>query len=235
MLKKHLLIVDDDKRIRELLEQFLKKNDYRVTLAEDSFEARILLSSIEFDLLIIDVMMPGEDGLSLTKYISKTRLTPILLLSARVETSERILGLEMGADDYLSKPFEPRELLLRVEAILKRSKPPNDSKLPNEVSIGDFKYNLIRQELWCGVTRINLTSTQTKLMQIFVNSPNTVISRDELIKNISTVDNNVEQLSNKIRSIDVQINRLREKLELDPRNPGYLKTVRGYGYIFEPD
>ena len=235
MLKKHLLIVDDDKRIRELLEQFLKKNDYRVTLAEDSVEARILLSSVEFDLLIVDVMMPGEDGLSLTKYISKTRPTPILLLSARVETSEKILGLEMGADDYLSKPFEPRELLLRVEAILKRSKPPNDAKLPNEISIGDFKYNLIRQELWNGVTRINLTSTQTKLMQIFVNRPNTVISRDELIKNISTVDNNVEQLSNKVRSIDVQINRLRKKLELDPRNPGYLKTVRGYGYILEPD
>ena len=148
MLKKHLLVVDDDQRIRKLLKQFLTKNGYRVSTAENSTTARQLSHQIEFDLVILDIMMPGEDGLSLTRSLSSSDQAPILLLSARIEASERILGFEMGADDYLAKPFEPRELLLRVEAILKRSSNKRDLKVSTEISIGHLKYNLTRQELW---------------------------------------------------------------------------------------
>ena len=147
MIKKHLLIVDDDERIRKLLKKFLAKYGYRVSTAGNSAIARHLNQYIEFDMLIVDIMMPGEDGLSLTRSLSNSNKAPILLLSAKVEASERILGLEMGADDYLSKPFEPRELLLRVDAILKRRSYKTKSRAQSEISIGHFKYNLTRQEL----------------------------------------------------------------------------------------
>ena len=235
MIKKHLLIVDDDERIRKLLKQFLTKSGYRISTAGNSAIARQLNQNLEFDMLIVDIMMPGEDGLSLTHSLSKENHTPILLLSAKVEASERILGLEMGADDYLSKPFEPRELLLRVDAILKRSTPKLPTSVRAEVSIGQFKYNLSRQELWQGSIRINLTSAQTKLLQILAQRSNSAISRDELLKSFSIHKFANSGSENTIRSVDVQIKRLRQKIELDPKNPSYLKTVRGYGYILKPD
>ena len=235
MIKKHLLIVDDDERIRKLLKQFLTKSGYRISTAGNSAIARQLNQNLEFDMLIVDIMMPGEDGLSLTRSLSKENHTPILLLSAKVEASERILGLEMGADDYLSKPFEPRELLLRVDAILKRSAPKLPTSLRAEVSIGQFKYNISRQELWQGSIRINLTSAQTKLLQILAQRSNSAISRDELLKSFSIHKFTNSGSENTIRSVDVQIKRLRQKMELDPKNPSYLKTVRGYGYILKPD
>ena len=235
MYKKHLLVVDDDKRIRSLLKKFLNGNGYRVTTAENSIQARDLVKCIEFDLIVLDVMMPGEDGLSLTNYISKTNPLPILLLSARVQTSERILGLEMGADDYLAKPFDPRELLLRVEAILKRSFRKAEPKIPSEISIGTMKYNSNRRELWRGNKRVNLTSLEISLMQIFVSKPDLVLTRDELNIQLRSLSNNQKKVYKSSRSIDVQIKRLRGKIEENPGRPRYLKTVRGMGYILEPD
>ena len=235
MLKKHLLIVDDDERIRKLLKQFLTNSGYRTSTAANSAIARQLNQYFDFDMLIVDIMMPGEDGLSLTRSLSKVNEAPILLLSAKVETSERILGLEMGADDYLSKPFEPRELLLRVEAILKRCGPKTKSIARNKISIGHLEYDLSRQELWYEKKRINLTSTETKLLQTLAQRSNSVINRDELLQNISVLNFATSSIKHNPRSVDVQIKRLRQKIEADPTNPRYLKTVRGFGYILEPD
>jgi two-component system phosphate regulon response regulator OmpR len=232
MLKKHLLIVDDDKRIRKLLKQFLTNSGYRVSTAGDAATARELYQHIQFDMLILDIMMPGENGLSLTRTLSRSDNTPILLLSARVEASDRILGLEMGADDYLAKPFEPRELLLRVEAILKRSL---STKIPNEISVGHLKYNITRQELWSETHKINLTSMETKLMQTFAQRPNSVLTRDDLAKSVSNKNPPTSNEEINARSIDVSIKRLRQKIEKDSKNPSYLKTIRGFGYILEPD
>ena len=235
MSKKHLLVVDDDQRIRKLLKQFLTNSGYRVSTANSAALARELHQQIEFDMLILDVMMPGEDGLSLTRTLSNSDSTPILLLSARVETSDRILGFEMGADDYLPKPFEPRELLLRVEAILKRSVMKKDQKIPMEISIGQMTYNMNRKELWSPTERVNLTPVETKLMQTFAKRPNSVFSRDELVQSIASSAPTKTKEKTNIRTIDVLIKRLRQKLEKNPKYPGYLKTVRGYGYMLEPD
>ena len=234
MQKKHLLIIDDDKRIRNLLKQFLLSYNYRISLAPNAKQARTLIKNIDFDLLIIDVMMPGEDGLSLTKHISSNFDTPILLLSAKVETSERILGLEMGADDYLAKPFEPRELVLRVEAILKRNKNKNEARIPNFINIGDLRYDTIRNELWNGLTQIHLTSLEIKLMEIFVKKANTIIERAELTQSVLSKSKISNNHTNQNRHIDVQIKRLREKLEINPKSPRYLQTVRGHGYKLAP-
>ena len=235
MTKKHLLVVDDDQRIRKLLKQFLTNCGYRVTTAANSASARKLHQQIKFDMLILDIMMPGEDGLSLTKSLSRFDQTPILLLSAKVEASERILGFEMGADDYLAKPFEPRELLLRVEAILKRSGEQPNILISNELSIGDLKYNILRQELWSEMRKINLTTVETKLLQTFAKKPNSILNRDELAKSLSSDSFSINLQKINLRSIDVLIKRLRQKLEKDPKNPTYLKTVRGLGYVLEPD
>ena len=235
MTKKHLLVVDDDQRIRKLLKQFLTNCGYRVTTAANSASARKLHQQIKFDMLILDIMMPGEDGLSLTKSLSRFDQTPILLLSAKVEASERILGFEMGADDYLAKPFEPRELLLRVEAILKRSGEQPNILISNELSIGDLKYNILRQELWSEMRKINLTTVETKLLQTFAKKPNSILNRDELAKSLSSDSFSINRQKINLRSIDVLIKRLRQKLEKDPKNPAYLKTVRGLGYVLEPD
>ena len=235
MLKKHLLVVDDDQRIRRLLKQFLTKNGYRVSTAENATIARQLTNQIEFDMLILDIMMPGEDGLSLTHSLSSSDQAPILLLSARIEASERILGFEMGADDYLAKPFEPRELLLRVEAILKRSLKIGDRKVSNEISVGHLTYNLTRQELWSDSQKINLTSVETKLMQAFAQRKNIVLDRDELTRSVSKNFSFKTEEKTNARSIDVLVKRLRQKIEKDPKNPGYLKTIRGIGYVLEPD
>ena len=224
----HLLIVDDDERIRSLLQQFLVQSDYLVSTAEDAEQARTLLSAIEFDLIILDVMMPGQDGISFTADLRTLQNnTPILLLTARGETEDRIKGLEAGADDYLPKPFEPKELLLRINAIL-RSMPglKEDQMMPKTLSLGHLKYDVARNELWEGETQIRLTTTESQLMKIFTSALGEPISRVDLVTSLGRDISSAQD-----RAIDVQITRLRRKIEVNPGQPRYLQTVRGAGYM----
>ena len=227
----HILVVDDDERIRELLKKFLAKHDYWVTTARDAAHARKLLDGLEFDLLVIDVMMPGEDGLSLTKDLVDKIATPIMLLTARGEAEDRIAGLEVGADDYLPKPFEPRELLLRINAILRRvPKPDTSSEPPKTLHMGEIRYDMTRGELWNGQDLIRLTATENQLMRIFSARPNEPVSRTKLVQDLGRDDGQAQE-----RAVDVQITRLRRKIEADPKMPRYLQTVRGAGYMLAPD
>ncbi len=224
----HLLIVDDDERIRSLLQQFLVQSDYLVSTAEDAEQARTLLSAIEFDLIILDVMMPGQDGISFTAELRNLQNnTPILLLTARGETEDRIKGLEAGADDYLPKPFEPKELLLRINAILRRMPDlKEDQMMPKTLSLGHLKYDVARNELWEGETQIRLTTTESQLMKIFTSALGEPISRVELVTSLGRDVSSAQD-----RAIDVQITRLRRKIEVNPGQPRYLQTVRGAGYM----
>ncbi|MFN4228661.1 response regulator [Parvibaculum sp.] len=219
----HILIVDDDRRIRELLKRYLSESGYRVTAAEHAAEARARLQGMSFDLIVLDVMMPGESGLDLTRDLRRTSSVPILMLTARGEASDRIDGLERGVDDYLAKPFEPRELLLRIGTILRRVQAPGARK-HDEISLGPCRFNVTRGELWNGDRQIRLTTREIQLLRIFAANPGKPLSRLDLC------DNEAAE-----RSIDVQINRLRRKLEADPKNPLYLQTVRGEGYALMPD
>lgn len=224
----HLLIVDDDERIRSLLQQFLVQSDYLVSTAEDAEQARTLLSAIEFDLIILDVMMPGQDGISFTAGLRTLQNnTPILLLTARGETEDRIKGLEAGADDYLPKPFEPKELLLRINAILRRMPDlKEDQMMPKTLSLGHLKYDVARNELWEGETQIRLTTTESQLMKIFTSALGEPISRVDLVTSLGRDVSSAQD-----RAIDVQITRLRRKIEVNPGQPRYLQTVRGAGYM----
>lgn len=227
----HLLIVDDDERIRGLLQKYLMRNGFLVSAARDAAHARRLLSGLEFDLIVMDVMMPGEDGISLTKSLRQTLTTPILLLTARGETENRIAGLEAGADDYLSKPFEPKELLLRINAILRRM--PEAAAVdtaPKVLSLGDNRYDTERGELWHGDELVRLTATESQLMKIFSAQPNEPISRTKLVEDLGRDRGQAQE-----RAVDVQITRLRRKIESDPKQPRYLQTVRGAGYMLAPD
>ena len=221
----HLLVVDDDKRIRELLKRYLGESGFRVTVAGDAAEARRLLEGMEFDLLIVDVMMPGESGLSLTKSLRQTRDTPILMLTALAETDNRIDGLSAGADDYLSKPFDPRELTLRINNILKRSK---ETVIPltETINFGGFSFHLTRRELKLEQKLVRLTERELDMLSSFAAKPRETIARHELAADGSDISE---------RTIDVQINRLRRKIEADPANPIYLQTVRGIGYRLMAD
>ena len=223
----HLLIVDDDERIRSLLQQFLVQSDYLVSTAEDAEQARTLLSAIEFDLIILDVMMPGQDGISFTAELRTLQNnTPILLLTARGETEDRIKGLEAGADDYLPKPFEPKELLLRINAILRRMPDlKEDQMMPKTLSLGHLKYDVARNELWEGENQIRLTTTESQLMKIFTSALGEPISRVDLVTSLGRDVSSAQD-----RAIDVQITRLRRKIEVNPGQPRYLQTVRGAGY-----
>ena len=224
----HLLIVDDDERIRSLLQQFLVQSDYLVSTAEDAEQARTLLSAIEFDLIILDVMMPGQDGISFTAELRTLQNnTPILLLTARGETEDRIKGLEAGADDYLPKPFEPKELLLRINAILRRMPDlKEDQMMPKTLSLGHLKYDVARNELWEGETQIRLTTTESQLMKIFTSALGEPISRVDLVTSLGRDISSAQD-----PAIDVQITRLRRKIEVNPGQPRYLQTVRGAGYM----
>ena len=224
----HLLIVDDDERIRSLLQQFLVQSDYLVSTAEDAEQACTLLSAIEFDLIILDVMMPGQDGISFTAELRTLQNnTPILLLTARGETEDRIKGLEAGADDYLPKPFEPKELLLRINAILRRMPDlKEDQMMPKTLSLGHLKYDVARNELWEGETQIRLTTTESQLMKIFTSALGEPISRVDLVTSLGRDVSSAQD-----RAIDVQITRLRRKIEVNPGQPRYLQTVRGAGYM----
>ncbi|MEK9978098.1 MAG: response regulator [Paracoccaceae bacterium] len=227
----HLLIVDDDQRIRELLQKYLMRNGFMVSIARDAAQAKRLLKGLAFDLIVLDIMMPEQDGLSLTRELRETIDTPILLLTARNEVEDRISGLEAGADDYLPKPFEPKELLLRIHAILRRMPevaPPEDT--PKMLSLGATRYDVQKGELWEGDTQIRLTSTESELMRIFSKNIGQALSRMDLVTQMGREDGNSQD-----RAIDVQITRLRKKIETNPKEPRYLQTVRGSGYMLACD
>ena len=227
----HILVVDDDARIRDLLKRFLSRNGYLVTVARDAGHASRLLKSLAFDLLVIDVMMPGEDGFSLTRRIRSEIDTPILLLTARGETGDRIEGLEAGADDYLPKPFEPRELLLHIAAILRRAAPPPVADAaPKTLMLGEAHFDILRGELKRGDEVVRLTSTEQALMRVFARKPNEPVSRTRLAAELGGTAGEVQE-----RAVDVQITRLRRKIEVNPKAPRYLQTVRGSGYMLTPD
>ncbi|MEM7422206.1 MAG: response regulator [Pseudomonadota bacterium] len=226
----HILVVDDDQRIRDLLKRFLARSGYLVTAARDASHAEALLKSLEFDLMVVDVMMPGEDGISFTRRMGDLIATPVILLTAKAETGDRIAGLEAGADDYLPKPFEPRELLLRVGAILRRTVPAAPVEQPTVLSLGSTSYELTRGELRRGDESVRLTSTEQALMRVFSRQPNEAVSRLRLAEELGGTTGEVQE-----RAVDVQITRLRRKIEADPKNPRYLQTVRGAGYMLTPD
>ena len=225
----HLLVVDDDERIRELLQKYLIRNGFSVSTASDADQARRLLGGLMFDLIILDVMMPGMDGVTFTSELRETLDTPILLLTARNETEDRISGLEAGADDYLAKPFEPKELLLRIGAILRRlPEVTEEQNTPKIISLGNVKYDVARAELWCGEVLVRLTSTEIDLMRLFSSNLGQPLHRTDIVQ---ALNREAEQ----DRSIDVQITRLRRKIESDPKQPRYLQTVRGEGYMLVGD
>jgi two-component system phosphate regulon response regulator OmpR len=222
----HILVVDDDTRLRELLSRYLSENGFRVTVARDAADARAKLAGLNFDALVLDVMMPGESGLDLTKWLRGVSTVPVLLLTALGETENRIDGLSRGADDYLVKPFEPRELVLRLEAILRRARAVPHAPAA-AVSLGALSFDPAREELSKDGTRIRLTTAEASLLKVFAENPGRTLSRYDLIRR-SRIEGND-------RTVDVQITRLRRKIEPDPRSPRYLQTVRGEGYVFRPD
>ncbi|MCT8991186.1 response regulator transcription factor [Chelativorans sp. SCAU2101] len=216
----HLLVVDDDTRIRTLLRRFLTEEGFRVSVAGNAAEARRKLAGLDFDLIVLDIMMPGEDGVALTKSLREQREVPILMLTALSETESRVTGLEAGADDYLPKPFDPRELVLRVNNILRRGGQPATPKL-EQVVFGPYTFQITRRELKKAGQVMKLTDREREIMAIFAERAGETIPRHELVSNESEVGE---------RTIDVQINRLRRKIERDPSNPVWLQTVRGIGY-----
>jgi two-component system, OmpR family, phosphate regulon response regulator OmpR len=216
----HLLLVDDDRRIRDLLSRFLCSEGYRVTTALSANDARAKLNGLHFDLLILDVMMPGETGFELARFIRKTSSVPIIMLTARHEAEARIEGLQIGADDYVAKPFEPRELALRIGNILKRAAPPPPIEALEQVAFGPYVYHLTRGELRQGEEVVHLTDREREMLRILAATPGETVPRGALTGNGSVNE----------RAVDVQINRLRRKIELDPTNPLFLQAVRGIGY-----
>ncbi|QND56311.1 response regulator transcription factor [Mesorhizobium sp. AR02] len=216
----HLLVVDDDTRIRNLLKQYLTENGFRVTVAGNAGEARRKLAGLDFDLLVLDVMMPGETGVDLTKSLRAEKNVPILMLTALSETDSRISGLEAGADDYLPKPFDPRELILRINNILRRGGPATTPKV-EQLVFGPYTFQIARRELKRGGEALKLTDREQEILAIFAARAGETIPRHELVGDDSEVGE---------RTIDVQINRLRRKIERDPSNPVWLQTVRGIGY-----
>ncbi len=227
----HLLIVDDDERIRGLLQKFLQRNGFLVSVARDASHARSVLSGLEFDLIVMDVMMPGEDGVTLTRSLRETLETPILLLTAKGDTDDRIKGLEAGADDYLPKPFEPKELLLRINAILRRMPEPEPEDVtPKVLHLGPVRFDIERAELMRGDELVRLTATEVQLMRIFSENLREPVSRTKLVEDLGRDRGQAQE-----RAVDVQITRLRRKIESDPKQPRYLQTVRGEGYMLAPD
>jgi two-component system phosphate regulon response regulator OmpR len=215
----HALVVDDDDRIRELVKQYLEDNNFLVTSAKDALDAKKKLEILKFDILILDIMMPGESGLSLTKEIKKNNSTPIILLTAKGETQDRIEGLELGADDYLGKPFEAKELLLRIKNILYKIQKPI---LPNEIYIGNTVVNLKKLEIKINNKIKKINPQEKKVLEKMLESPGKIFSRNDIGKIINIL---------KERTIDVMVTRLRQKIESNPKNPKYLQTIRGSGYV----
>ncbi len=225
--EKHILLIDDDERILSLLKTFLNQNGFITSSAKNSQEARSLLDYFEFDILIIDIMMPGETGLELLESLRKNKDIPVILLSAKGEASDKISGLELGADDYLSKPFEPKELLLRIKNLLSRNNAIDVNKYEKKVKIGTKIFDLERMELQENNNVIALTTVETKLLEIFCSNPKTIIERDHIISELGYKGDSNKQNE---RNVDVQVTRLRKKIEEDTKNPRFLKTIRGKGY-----
>ena len=217
--KNHILIVDDDDKIRNLLKDYLTENQYIVSTAEDAAQAKERFKIIKFDIIILDVMMPGQNGYELTKEIKKNSKVPIILLTAKGEVENRIKGLELGADDYLGKPFEPKELLLRIKNILNKK---NKINLKAKYTIGNAQVDLNKMTVSLKNTIKKINNSEKKVLIEMLANPGTTYSRDEIGK-ISGI--------NQERSIDVMITRLRQKLETNPKNPKYLQTIRGAGYV----
>ncbi len=220
----HILVVDDDDRIRALLSRFLSSNGYRISTADTAAEARAKLNGLVFDLIILDVMMPGESGIDFARSLRRNSEVPILMLTARAEIEERLAGLSTGVDDYLTKPFDPRELLLRVSSILRRTAappPPRHESEPESVRFGAFTYYLARGELRLGDEHQRLTEREREILRVLAAANGETVPREALAEKGSAANE---------RTIDVQINRLRRKIEEDPGNPIHLQTVRGVGY-----
>lgn len=221
----HLLVVEDDARLRDRLRKYLVETGFAVSTAGDAEEARGQLAALSFDLVIMDIMLPGESGLELTRALRQSLPTPVLLLTARGEPEDRIAGLESGAEDYLPKPFEPRELVLRIHNILRRVPPPADPAVP--VRFGRLEFDGTREELRDGEARIKLTTAEASLLRILAAHAGEVLSREALTEK--------SRIQGNARTVDVQVTRLRRKIEPDPRMPRYLLTVRGEGYVLHPD
>ena len=217
----HLLVVDDDRRIRDLLSRFLSNEGYRITTAETAADARAKLKGLSFDLLVLDVMMPGENGFDFAKSLREFSSVPILMLTARDAAESRIKGLEMGADDYLSKPFEPRELSLRIANILKRAQTQAPAPAAEQVGFGPFVFHIGRGELRKGDESVRLTDREREMLRILAGLPGETVSRIALAGNGGAVSE---------RAVDVQVNRLRRKIERNPADPLFVQTVRGIGY-----
>ena len=223
----HILVVDDDDRLRTLLSRYLRDNGYHVSSASSAADARAKLDGMAFDLIVLDVMMPGESGIDFTRGLRRSTTVPILLLTAMGEPEDRIAGLESGADDYLTKPFEPRELLLRVATILRRTAPPLPATPATCIKIGEFRYFPARDQLLRGDEAVRLTTAEADLLRVFAANPGETLSRQALSQRLGG--------STSRRAIDVQIARLRRKIEPEPQNPRYLQTVWGRGYVLRAD
>jgi two-component system phosphate regulon response regulator OmpR len=222
---RHILVVDDDVRLRDLLRRFLVENGYHVSVAADAIEAKAALKNFAFDLMVLDVMMPGQDGVSFTEELRRSNDLPVLLLTARGETEDRISGLSAGADDYLVKPFDPRELLLRIATILRRTSSLQTAYEPAQptVRFGSFTFDVERQHLTSDGEPVHLTTAELSLLSILARQPGSPVDRRDLSKQ--------SRISGSDRAVDTQIARLRRKLETDPRHPQYLLTMRGAGYV----
>jgi len=227
-LEPHLLVVDDDARLRDLLRRYLSENGFRVTVAADAAEARANLASFAFDLIVLDVMMPGESGLDLTGALRRSGRSPrlpVLLLTAMAEPEDRVNGLEQGADDFLAKPFEPRELVLRIRNIIERRGVADEPT--RTVRFGGFRFDIARGELFRGDEIVHLTAAEAGLLSSLAARAGEAVSREDLSQSA--------QFGGNVRNVDVQMTRLRRKIEPDPRYPRYLQTVRGTGYALKPE
>ena len=222
----HILVIDDDDRLRNLLCRFLRENGFLVTTAPSADGAREKMALVSFDLLILDLMMPGESGLEFAQQIRMQNNVPILMLTAMGELEDRIVGLEKGADDYMVKPFEPRELLLRVRSILRRTKQEKEYVI-DKVTLGSVVFTISRGELERDGAPIHLTESEATLLVALAERPGQVVTRERLIE--------LTDISSSFRAIDVQVTRLRRKIEADSKLPRYLQTVRGKGYMLRPD
>ena len=225
----HILVVDDDTRLRDLLQRYLSDNGFAVSSTSSAAEARQLLMSLTFDLIVLDVMMPQEDGLTFTEWLRPRDDVPILMLTARGEIQDRIAGLERGVDDYLAKPFDPQELLLRIRTILRRVsiREPPETIIDTKIKLGDCIYQTNRKELWQDGKRIHLTEMEASLLHSLATHLGSTVSREDLI-----LDSGI---TGGVRTVDVQVTRLRRKIEPNSRSPRYLQTVRGRGYVLRPN
>ena len=226
----HLLVVDDDERLRTLLQRYLIRNGYWCSCAHDSAHALLLLEMLRFDLIVMDVMMPGVDGIGLTSQIRRTQDVPIIILSAKTELDDRMIGFKAGADDYVQKPYEPRELIARIEAILRRAKSSDNDSGQTLVKLGEYEFDPYRGQLRKGDGIVHLTEFELRLMRRLSQTPNRAVSREEFMTGIGSTDAPVLA-----RAIDVRVSRLRQKLESDARRPRFLLTVRNEGYMLVPD